>query len=399
MNLGFPLLEYSNLRKKKFELFQSCFRELQKIPENDLGFRYFEKVSISGMETILEASHELAYFQDWMEECQNIPRVELSSWFQETVEDFSEEFGDEDYRSFLFSNCVANRESILKLLSKFKKEEKNKLKTWNEHLVPANWEESLQVQYVYPNDPKRKPWEGLEPIPQKLTKQIYQKSCFARDLLEDAWPEGFALFLLMTDRIVPVASKGLVSYSFRNQQGISYLNLRDRSLLEISDDLLHETSHHILNLLLKSEQLFHKEFPKDAIYFSPWRQSLRPLYGIFHSVFTSSFCRELFFRMSQNKELIQKWKLDFDFLQERFQEEAISLEYSLTDLLKFSGWTQLGKKLLLELKTSNDVAISTIKTYTQKSQDWKSLLEEKRKLYKIRNVPHSNPARKTPKLN
>ena len=70
----------------------------------------------------------------------------------------------------------------------------------------------------------------------------------ALEVIESAWPEGNRLLRLLTSRIVPLRASGVVSFSYRHRPGLSAINCFDRDRLDLIDDLIHENSHHHLNL-------------------------------------------------------------------------------------------------------------------------------------------------------
>ena len=95
--------------------------------------------------------------------------------------------------------------------------------------------------------------------------------------------------------VVPLSERGTVSYSQRARPGISYINVFRGSLLDLTDDLLHETAHHRLHALQEVEPLLRDG--GDSVYFSPWRRTFRPLNGILHGAFTFLYRSELFRRI------------------------------------------------------------------------------------------------------
>lgn len=179
----------------------------------------------------------------------------------------------------------------------------------------------------------------------------------AKNKLSELWPEGFEVFTILTDRIHLVRSKNLVSYSHFTEQGITYMNLWGRDFLDTMDDLIHETSHHHLNVILKKFKIL-KTKSSDEIYFSPWRQELRSLYAILHSVFTFS-CAALLFEVLMERETDEIAKTLIKFREKirfRFMEESYNLSFSLQDLqgavLK-NAFTNKGKTLIQELQYIN----------------------------------------------
>lgn len=158
--------------------------------------------------------------------------------------------------------------------------------------------------------------------------------------IQEAWPEGHDVLALLTSRIVPLKAKGVVSFSYRHRPGLSFINCFDRDNLDLIDDLIHENSHHHLNLLLRKHVMYHGDH-NQQIFYSPWRRSLRPLRGILHATFTFTMGAMLFERLSSwamGKNGLARWKkaglTARDLQRARFRclEEVESVRYSLQDL-------------------------------------------------------------------
>lgn len=183
----------------------------------------------------------------------------------------------------------------------------------------------------------------------------------AVEALAAAWPAGHALLGALTSRIVPLEARGVVSFSYRHRPGISYINLAERKGLETIDDLVHENSHHHLNLLLRKAVLYRGDGNREMFY-SPWRRSLRPLRGILHATFTFTMGALLFERLAQwgrGPRGAQAWRAarltQRELLRAHFRclEEIASVQYSLQDL-RYADQTMrwipaAGRRLLADL--------------------------------------------------
>ncbi len=178
--------------------------------------------------------------------------------------------------------------------------------------------------------------------------------------IAQAWPEGHALLALLTCRIVPLKAKGVVSFSYRHRPGISFINIFDRTQLDLIDDLIHENSHHHLNLLLRKYVLYRGDHNQE-IFYSPWRRSLRPLRGILHATFTFTMGALLFEHLSQwGRRNHGPWlkaglsEADLTRAQFRCLEETESVRYSLNDLAyadRQRGWLPVpGRRLVKQLQ-------------------------------------------------
>lgn len=176
----------------------------------------------------------------------------------------------------------------------------------------------------------------------------------ALTVIEAAWPEGAENLKRLTTRIVPLKARGVVSFSYRHRPGLSFINCFDRDGLDLIDDLIHENSHHHLNLLLRKAVLYQGDANQE-IFYSPWRRSLRPLRGILHATFTFTMGAVLFERLSSNADRLKPWLSKAEVLRARARclEEIASVHYSLDDLdwAAERGWlTAAGVQLVATLK-------------------------------------------------
>lgn len=187
--------------------------------------------------------------------------------------------------------------------------------------------------------------------------------------LDQVWPEGATLVSTLTSRIIPLQAPGVVSFSYRNRPGLSFINVFERNHLDLIDDLVHENSHHHLNLLLRKYQ-FYKNDQNQEIFYSPWRRSLRPLRGILHATFTFSMGAMLFAKMASHG-FVRKKRNGTDIPQSSLKlsqrdvrravarglEEVASVSYSFKDLKGVAvhkGWlTSSGQSLVRSLGRVN----------------------------------------------
>ncbi len=191
-----------------------------------------------------------------------------------------------------------------------------------------------------------------------------------------AWPEGHEVLRLLTSRIVPLQAKGVVSFSYRHRPGLSFINCFDRGNLDLIDDLIHENSHHHLNLLLRKSVMYRGDH-NQQIFYSPWRRSLRPLRGILHASFTFTMGALLFQRLSSwawERGGVARWRkvglTQRDLQRARFRcvEEVESVRYSLQDLHYADhhfGWlTGSGRRLVGQLAEAIDQVQRESKRFT-----------------------------------
>ena len=189
----------------------------------------------------------------------------------------------------------------------------------------------------------------------------------ALDIIRSAWPEGAQNLARLTTRVIPLRARGVVSFSYRHRPGLSFINCFDRDQFDLVDDLIHENSHHQLNLFLRKATLIQAD-RHEEIFYSPWRRSLRPLRGILHATFTFTMGAILFERLSSNADRLAQRLPKADALRARARclEEIASVHYSFDDLdwAAKQGWlTAAGAGLVNELKREIRDAAKRIAPY------------------------------------
>lgn len=151
-------------------------------------------------------------------------------------------------------------------------------------------------------------------------------------LIKTHSPECFEFFKCFTKKIIPIKQKELVSYSLQSLPGHSFINLYNRDRLDLLDDLIHENGHHHLNHFLILENPLIED--PDLIFYSPWRETRRPLRGIYHAYLTFFFAQKLYFDLMsevKNKDFVCS-KSEEQKIYYRFCEETLSLNYSAKDI-------------------------------------------------------------------
>lgn len=223
-------------------------------------------------------------------------------------------------------------------------------------VVEADPERPATVGPTLFYDRHRQPY-AVRPTAAEVVRRVDR----AWNTIRAAWPQGHAVLALLTSRIVPLKARGVVSFSYRHRPGLSFINCFERDNLDLIDDLVHENSHHHLNLLLRKSTLYRRDENRQ-IFYSPWRRSLRPLRGILHATFTFTMGAILFERLSSwgsGRGGTARWKraglTTRDFQRARFRclEEIASVRYSLEDLRyadREKGWlTSSGRTLVAQL--------------------------------------------------
>lgn len=188
----------------------------------------------------------------------------------------------------------------------------------------------------------------------EFTKRIND----ALAIIKECSPELYNVFHQFTSTIVPINEKGIVSYSMQILPDFSCINMYERDFVDLIDDLLHENGHHYLNTILNTTDLIFEDDEK--IYYSPWREALRPVRGIYHAYLTFFWAFELFNSLSKALSTNVKIKEAFSEAERnkiytRTLEEYHMLTYCIADLdhaFKEQKITEYGKELV-DYVTSN----------------------------------------------
>lgn len=150
----------------------------------------------------------------------------------------------------------------------------------------------------------------------------------ALDLIELAWPEGYLQIVDCIHSIDIIERPALRSSIARSAFGAIFLSLKSEySTLEIADLITHETAHTALSI--KQGFLDFVTNPDDMC-LSPFRDSMRPIDGVLHSVFVLS-------RVINLRRRCKKHEISGD------------LERSLPDIARYEKMLLDGIKSLLDV--------------------------------------------------
>lgn len=200
-------------------------------------------------------------------------------------------------------------------------------------------------------------YELIEKGDQEVTDRYISKFEKANMIISKLCPDLYTKLTSFSDYIIPLDTQELVSYSMKVLPRYSCINIFNRDLVDLVDDLLHENGHHYLNGLLEGEdELIFEDDEK--IFFSPWRRSLRPVRGIYHGVLTFYWAYRLFKELSLSDQLEEHFsseeidKIHFRLLEEEFL--LLSCKDALAQAYKLKKITDFGKsfyeEILLEIE-------------------------------------------------
>ncbi|HNF25522.1 MAG TPA: HEXXH motif-containing putative peptide modification protein [Leptospiraceae bacterium] len=325
---------------------KSLIEEYSKTKEKSAQFeKYRDAGSLAGMESYLNSKAELTYFQDMQKELEKTPEKKIEEFQKMTSVSLQNDFPEEDFRFIEWERTAADKrklDSVLKDIIRSIQENQKKL---NENYLRS---ESDLKHYMHSVKSPKVTGVGNELVKKKTPESVIKKFRQAEEDLETVWKEGFELYRLLTYKSVIMRSDGLVSYTHFHEPGISYFNLIDRNYFEVIDDLIHENAHHHLNLLFKKYKILRNE-KTEHMFYSPWRDSLRPLYAILHACFTFTWGSMLFFHICTSNSLkyTDLKEKDVSYSAYRFLAESLMLDYSLNDLESEKKlFTPEGKEIL-----------------------------------------------------
>ncbi len=145
----------------------------------------------------------------------------------------------------------------------------------------------------------------------------------ALEIIKKYSPDCFNAFKVFTHSLILVDEPGIVSYSLQSLPGYSNINVKERDDVDLIDDLVHENGHHVLNSILNAEELLEED--DDKIFWSPWRNSLRPIRGMYHGYLTFVWAYQLFKDISSSKQ--EFYDIQLEKISRRFIEEFYMLDF------------------------------------------------------------------------
>ncbi len=184
---------------------------------------------------------------------------------------------------------------------------------------------------------------SLSPGP--FVRGLERRLARALALTRLAWEEGYQEVLAHTRVVVPLQERGTVSFSQPARPGVSYINVWGKSLVDLADDLVHETAHHRLHGLEELGALVRRD--DAAFYHSPWRRGPRPLRGILHACYTFTWRAELLSRLLGTRRRLPRRRLGAELT---FEIDALRLSLEdLTDARRRGLLTPAGARVVRDI--------------------------------------------------
>ena len=119
-----------------------------------------------------------------------------------------------------------------------------------------------------------------------------------------------------------------------------------RNPLELADHFIHEMQHNRLQCIEESGPLFEGTAHEEPRYYSPWRDKLRGLYGIFHGVYVFVAVYRFWREVDRGGVGGPKERA---YVRDRVLRLPVQLTLGVGVLERFAQLTPLGRAILLEL--------------------------------------------------
>ncbi len=207
----------------------------------------------------------------------------------------------------------------------------------------------------------------------------------ALELLKKFSPSSYHRVTTLTHTLVAIKDPGIVSFSSQDLPGYSTINLWHRDDVDLLDDLVHESGHHHLNLILNQTPLIIED--QEEIFYSPWRKAPRPIRGIYHAYFTFFWAMDLFANLYKNgfkkPKVLLRFQEEYHLLSACHQSLKMAFKLKkinykgndiikdlMTLLLKNKKWVKDSflllnkgqqKKLILKIKKDRKMELDTLK--------------------------------------
>ncbi|MFD2170598.1 aKG-HExxH-type peptide beta-hydroxylase [Tumebacillus lipolyticus] len=124
------------------------------------------------------------------------------------------------------------------------------------------------------------------------------------ELVKEFWPEMYAELRGYVRRLVLVERPAPISFSDFRAHGTTLYAHNPHTPLLWAEWIVHESSHLRLNAMMSGRP--HMLNDMSERYSSPWRQELRPLFGIYHGCFVHVRVMELYKQLLANSNLYRE---------------------------------------------------------------------------------------------
>lgn len=180
------------------------------------------------------------------------------------------------------------------------------------------------------------------PCPPQLWKEgqrlIEDALCALKYGAKDAYEEHIQL----VNHFIILKSERFIAGSSFDIQGCILMKIKENHLLlDIIDNIIHETAHQYIFLLSTLDPLCLND-PAD-LYTSPLREDPRPIMGNFHALFVIS---RLIYALKSIKSYPKKHDIDVNTLQQYIENYEEKFNLALPSFYRDAHLTALGRRLM-----------------------------------------------------
>lgn len=169
------------------------------------------------------------------------------------------------------------------------------------------------------------------------------------NLLNRYWPEMCAELAASVKAVVPT-SCGITASHSTGSDLTAWAAVNTALVQEpwLTDGLIHEHRHDLLNTLTLLADLFSDDAPLGDLLYSPWRPEPRPPIGVFHAVFVFVAVASFYLRLFVSDERDEQ--IDQELLRDAFALQVLNLRIGIAELKARVGFSSFGENLLAALE-------------------------------------------------
>ena len=162
--------------------------------------------------------------------------------------------------------------------------------------------------------------------------------------IQSHWPEmaGLVSTAIRTFHMVksPLPDRHM---SCTSDQFFGAILMSTGGKFQLAEAMVHEYSHNLLNVIIRSGDIFEGKVPDEEIYYSPWREDARHISGVLHAVF-------VFTNVSQLLERLSTAYPEDEYLHERKLGNLTRLRMGMEVLNAYPFTQPVAKALLQDLQ-------------------------------------------------
>jgi hypothetical protein len=184
----------------------------------------------------------------------------------------------------------------------------------------------------------------LDPVADSNLPDWCKDVLSALEILGHCHPYLQAEILSLVRSLIPVRSNVPEhSVSCSNRDFFGAVQLSAHPGIALAEVLVHEYRHNILNAIIDADPILDESNPKQAVFFSPWRNDPRPLIGLIHGIY--SFMEVVGFYIAY-LDYYGSEALQTKLAEERIVTNTYRLVIAVEDFVRHAKLTPFGAQLV-----------------------------------------------------